>query len=134
MTKKFFLLEIFDMNTSREIKLYFEFDWMDVQLCNFNMNGELILFCEIVSHARENDINLVCVYSIETTYNNLKQTKTTKCQKIYMIPKEAKLISITKYNKIWLFLNNILYEWDLLTAYTTMSFNSVYEVIIKILK
>src|SRR5688572_8318631 len=113
------------MNTSQEIRLYFEFDKMSVRLCNFNMEGELIFFCKVELKFRQNDfINLVCVYSIETR-NNLKETK---CQKIYMISKDAELISITKHNKIWLRQNNHLYEWDLRTACTTMALKNVYEV------
>src|SRR5687767_14961348 len=105
---KFFLLEIFDMNTSKEIRLYFEFDWMDVKACNFNTKVELILFCIVQSNFRWNYVNLICVYSIETK-NKLK----TKCQKVYRIPEEAELISITRHDKIWLRQKNNLYEWDL---------------------
>jgi len=67
MTKFFFLLEIIDMNTSQEIELYFDFtlyfeiDWMDVKLYNFNKNEELILFCEVETSV--GNANLVCVYS-----------------------------------------------------------------------
>jgi len=88
------------------------------------MKGELILFCEAKSIARRNDTNLVCVYSIEA--------KRTKCQKIYMVPKESEVISITKHNKIWLRLNDNLYEWGLRTAHITMTLNNIHEVIIKI--
>ncbi len=121
------------MNTSREIKLCFEFDTMNVKLCNFNIDGNLILFCtcRVKSNVKRNEIDLVCIYSIEQM--NKSKTKKTKCQKIYMIPKEAELISITKYNKIWLRLNNNLYEYDLLAAHTTMALANIYEVIIKII-
>jgi len=87
----FFLLEIIDMNTSQEIKLYFEFDEMKVQSCNFNLRGELILFCTI-KNFRWEEINIACVYSI--------QTKKTKCQKIYKVPKKADVISIAYQNMI----------------------------------
>src|SRR5688572_25353104 len=110
------------METSQEIKLYFEFDRMDVQSCNFNTDGKLILFCKVKSNVKWNDTNLVCIYSIEA------ERRRTKCQKIYMIPKEAKLIRITKHNKIWLRLNDNLYEWDLLDGHTTMVLKNIHEV------
>jgi len=50
-----------------------------------------------------------------------------------MIPEEAELINVTKYNKIWLRLNNNLYEYDLLTARTAMALTNIYEVIIKMI-
>ncbi len=118
------------MNTSRELKLYFEFDRINVKHCNFNKNGELILFCTIRTNLRYDKINIVCVYSIIKN----KLIRKSKCQKIFKITEEAKLISITKHNKIWLRLNNNLYEWDLLTAQTTIALKNIYEeVIIKII-
>ena len=92
------------MDTGQEIELYFEFDKMEVQSCNFNVDGELTLWCTGETNVRYNDnyrmINIVCVYSI--------QDEKTKCQKIYTIPIEAEVISISKNNKIWLRLNNDL--------------------------
>ncbi len=129
MTKFFFLLEIIDMNTSQEIELYFEFtlyfeiDWMDVKLCNFNKDGELILFCEV--EASVGNMNLVCVYSYSIQTKPIK----TKRQKIYMIPKEAEVINISKDDKFWLYFNNDIYEWNLPTGYTTILSKNIYEVI-----
>ncbi len=121
----FFLLEIIDMNEpSREIKLCFEFDAMEVQFSNFNRKGELILFCSVRTNIRYDYINIVCVYSIQTE---------TKCQKIYKVPKEAEIISISKHDKndkIWFRLNHNIYEWNLFTGHTTMILNDIYEVII----
>src|SRR5687767_3145891 len=111
------------MNTLKEVRLCFEFDRMDVRSCNFNVKGELILFCKVKSNFRWNDVNLVCVYSIESV-------TVTRCQKIHMTPENAKLISITNHNKIWLRQGSNLYEWDLLTAHTTMILKNIYEVII----
>ncbi len=101
---KFYLLEIINMkNQSQEIKLYFEFDLMDVKLCNFNKNGEFVLFC-MSETSRGEKINIVYVYSVQT-----EPTK-TKYQKIYKIPKEAEVINISKDDEIWLHFNNDIYE------------------------
>ena len=111
------------MNESfQEISLDLEFDAMEVQFCNFNRNGNLILFCTVRTNIRYDYINIVCVYSI--------QAKKGECQKIYKIPKEAEVINISKYDIIWLYLNHNIYEWNLPTGHTTMILNDIYEVII----
>ena len=125
-----------NMNTStshHEIKLFFEFDWMEVKHCNFNMSGKLIFFCGAETYKYDDvgtPVNLVCVYSIEDNdKNEILPTKETKCQKIYMIPKEAEVISISEHDKIWLRLNHDIYEWNLLTGHTTIILKNPYEVI-----
>src|SRR5688572_27250979 len=109
----------------QKIKLDSKFDEMKVQSCNFNSDGELILWCTSETNIRYNNkyrlINIVCVYSI--------QNGKTKCQKMYTVPTEAEVISISKNDKIWLRLNNDIYEWDILTAHTTIILKNIYEVI-----
>jgi len=83
--------------------------------------GELILFCTI-ENFRQEEINIVCVYSI--------QAKKTKCQKIYKVPKKADVISISKYDRIWLRLNNNIYEWNLFTGQNTIVLKNRFVVII----
>ncbi len=83
--------------------------------------GELILFCTI-ENFRQEEINIVCVYSI--------QAKKTKCQKIYKVPKKADVISISKYDRIWLRLNDNIYEWDLLTGYIAILLKNKFVAII----
>ena len=61
--------------------------------------------------------NIVCVYSI--------QDGKSKCQNIYKIPIEAEVISISKDDKIWLRLNNDIYEWNIYKAYTTIILHEV---------
>ncbi|CAG8747867.1 10007_t:CDS:2, partial [Funneliformis caledonium] len=79
-------IKIIDMNEPfQEIKLYFEFDEMKVEFCNFNEQGQLILFCSVSTNTRFEYINIVCVYLI------IKQSKNTKCRKFYKIPKEAEI-------------------------------------------
>jgi len=108
---------------SQEITLYFKFDEMRIHCCNFNLKGQLILFCTVQTSIRYDRINIVCVYSIQS------QKFQTKCQKIYKIPKEAEVICISKYDKIWLRLNNKIYEWNLLTGHTTIISKDIYKVI-----
>ena len=83
--------------------------------------GELILFCTI-ENFRQEEINIVCVYLI--------QAKKTKCQKIYKVPKKVDVISISKYDRIWLRLNDNIYEWDLLTGYIAILLKNKFVAII----
>ena len=121
----FFLLGlvVIDMNAvnSSDIKdngttnLY---DNMSVRLCNFNSNGELILFCD-VRELEDGHANLVYVYSIQ------KETKTKKCRNLYMAPKEAEVLTITENDKIWLRIKDHIYVWNLRDARTTLVLDNI---------
>src|SRR6266498_1880832 len=123
-------------NSKRQIELDFKPDNMSVQSCNFNNSNELILFCTTKNFSGD-DINFVCVYSMpiqttQTKQNTQTKITKTKCQKIYEIPKGAEVLSISKYKKykkIWLRLNNHIYEWNLLTSNTKILRN-IHEVIL----
>ena len=100
---------------------------MKVQSCNFNLKEELIMYCIrtiIKDKGDDNETdkaNIVYVYSIQTK---------VKCQKIYMISKEAEVISISKHNKIWLNFNDYIHEWNLHTGDTTIISINIGKVII----
>ena len=111
----------------QEIKLDFKFDEVKILFCNFKRQGQLILFC-MGKNIKGDEIKIVCVYSIQTEGKSSTQIK-TKCQKIYIIQKEVKLISISKNDKIWLRLYNDIYEWDL-NGLTTIISKNIYGVII----
>src|ERR1043166_7377641 len=117
------------MITGQEVKLCYKFNKFNAKFCNFNLNGDLILVCTVKSNVTSKDMNLVCVFSIGPTHKVTK-IRETKCRSIHMIPEEAELIDITKYNKIWLRLNHSLYEFDLLTGNSTMASSNIYEVTI----
>src|SRR5687768_9290933 len=97
----------------QEINLNLEFDDVKVLFCNFNGNGELVLFC-MGKNSRGDKIKMVCVHSIQADRSK------TKCQKIYMIQNETKLISISKDDRIWLRLHDDIYEWNLHNGHTTI--------------
>ena len=104
------------------VPLHFEFDIIEVECCNFNLKGELVFFCTAKTKTR-GKMNIVCVCSIQTKPTMIK------CRKIYKIPKKAEVVSISKYDKIWLHFNNNVYEWNLLTGHTMILSKNVYEVI-----
>ncbi|POG58229.1 hypothetical protein GLOIN_2v1732549, partial [Rhizophagus irregularis DAOM 181602=DAOM 197198] len=112
-------IRIIDMNKEKpqNIKLNHE-DMVSCKSCSFNSDGKLILFCT-TSYSTDTIINVVCVHSI--------RTEKTRCQKIYMIPKEADVISISKYNKIWLRFNDNIYVWEIFTGHTTIVLKNINE-------
>jgi hypothetical protein len=102
---------------NQNIKLNHE-DMVSCKSCSFNSKGDLILFC--TSYSMDTRINVVCVHSI--------RTKKTRCQKIYRIPNEADVISISKDNKIWLRFNDNIYVWEMFTGHTTIVLKNINEV------
>ena len=97
------------MNTNTPFKKI-EFDDKNtrIQTCNFNLSGKLILYCENQNN-KEQESDIVRVYSIQIT---------VKCQKVYMMPKEAGVISISKHDKIRFNFNEHVYEWNKSTGTT----------------
>lgn len=73
--------------------------------CTFNLKGEFILY----GRNDDYDYNLVFVYSTQTKNNEWK------CKRIHKIPKDFDLISISKYDKIYFFSNNSIFEWNFIT-------------------
>ena len=70
------------------------------------------------------------IQTTQTKQNTQTKITKTKCQKIYELLKGAEVISMSKYEKkIWLRLNNHIYEWNLVTGNTKILRN-IYEVII----
>ncbi|CAG8623307.1 13290_t:CDS:2, partial [Funneliformis mosseae] len=53
--------------------------------------------------------NIIWIYSTQTKSNKWM------CQNVYEVPKEAELVSISKYDKIWLRINSRICEWDIVT-------------------
>jgi hypothetical protein len=80
----------------------------------FNLEGELILCV--------NDYNVIFIYSTRT--KNYKW----KCKRIIKIPKNFSLISISKYDKLYLFSENSVCEWDLITEKSTKLFMGTNKV------
>jgi hypothetical protein len=61
---------------------------------------------------------MIWIYSTQT-----KNNKWT-CKRMYEIPKDFKLISVSKYNKLYLLSSiNRIYEWNLLTEKSTSMFS-----------
>jgi hypothetical protein len=91
------------MKNNQKIELYFKF--VLSHYCTFNLEGEFILYGEESVGGKI----MIWIYSTQTKSNKWN------CKRLYEIPKDIELISITKYNKVYLSLNDNIYEWDILT-------------------
>lgn len=74
---------------------------LGVDVCSFNLKGELILYSY--------RYKIIYIYSTQTKYNNWK------CKRKYEIPEGLNLINISKYNEFYLHSNKSIYEWDPIT-------------------
>src|ERR1044072_4929953 len=96
--------------------------------CTFNFRGEFILYSKIDDitdaknrkiHFDGSDKKIVWIYSTKT--NNDKWT----CKKIYKVPENFELISVSKHDKqdkFYLFSNGYFYVWNMSTGKTTRIF------------
>src|SRR3954451_11662937 len=106
-------LDIIDMDNQEnkiKLELYPRSDYRyRPYYCTFNLKGEFILYSELDSDFKNHDKKIIWVYSTQTESNEWK------CKGIYKIPDDFELISISKYDKFYLFSNNYFYEWDIRT-------------------
>ncbi|PKY27548.1 hypothetical protein RhiirB3_416120, partial [Rhizophagus irregularis] len=54
-------------------------------------------------------LKIICIYSTQTKNNKWE------CKRFYEIPEDYELISISKYDKVYLFSNDHIYEWNINT-------------------
>ena len=96
------MLDIYDRdNNNQEIKLDCDIR-NSYHYCIFNLKGEFILY--------RFQYKLIFIYSTQSKNNKWK------CKKMYEIPYEFELISISKYDKLYLLSNNsAIYEYSLIT-------------------
>uniref|UniRef100_U9U019 Uncharacterized protein n=1 Tax=Rhizophagus irregularis (strain DAOM 181602 / DAOM 197198 / MUCL 43194) TaxID=747089 RepID=U9U019_RHIID len=101
-------LEIIDINNNQIIELNAKISHLKYHYCTFNLKGEFI-FCNDVKNRHRIYHKIIWIYSTQTKNNKWE------CKGIYKIPKDFELISISKYDKLYLFSNNNIYEWNILT-------------------
>ncbi|CAG8524297.1 9189_t:CDS:2 [Funneliformis mosseae] len=88
------------------LKLYFKY-FLDKFYCSFNAREQFILFGvdgDIQEH------NIVWVY--------LTRGNRWMCQKIYTVPAITEIISISKFDKIWLRSDDHIHEWNIMNKET----------------
>ena len=110
--------------------------------CTFNLNGEFILSSKLDNNKDADgqgyrklrfnsyDTKIVWIYSTKS-----KHTNKWMCKSIYKIPENFELMSISKYDKFYLFSNQYFYEWNMLTEKSTRIYtNKKNEVILYYIK
>ncbi|RGB28699.1 hypothetical protein C1646_767526, partial [Rhizophagus diaphanus] len=97
---------VIDMNNIDK-KIALDLELFYPKYCTFNLKGEFILY----SVVRNYDIKhkIICIYSTQTKNNKWE------CKRFYEIPEDYELISISKYDKVYLFSNDYIYEWNINT-------------------
>ncbi|CAI2168541.1 8540_t:CDS:2 [Funneliformis geosporum] len=110
--------KIIDMNNQdRIIKLDLVLD--RILSFNFNSKGEFIItFCK-----KHTEDYYILFYSVQTKDNKWK------CQKIYKYPtKNAELISISIYDKIWIRMGNHINECNIDTGRTKIIYKNLFGI------
>ncbi|PKC55015.1 hypothetical protein RhiirA1_476313, partial [Rhizophagus irregularis] len=103
-------IDIIDMNSKdKKIALSFDKNVCPVY-CTFNLKGEFILYSVVKTSCGDfGNRKILWIYSTQTKNNKWE------CKRFYKIPKYYGMISISKYDKIYLFSNDCIYEWNINT-------------------
>ncbi|PKK68605.1 hypothetical protein RhiirC2_867185 [Rhizophagus irregularis] len=91
-----------DMNNKDKITLSF-YKCIKSMYCTFNLKGEFILYSKVYEY------KIIWIYSTQTKNNKWE------CKRFYVIPEDYELISISKYDKVYLFSNDYICEWNINT-------------------
>ena len=122
-----------NLNNDQKIKLDIEFEYY--YNCTFSLKGEFITFAlsdndfdDYFDDYFEDDRQIILIYSTQTKNNKWR------CKRFYKAPDDSEWISISnKYDKFYLFSNNNIYEWNILTEKCTrIFFNEEVEKVIKL--
>src|SRR3954451_3725510 len=109
-------------NLNEQIELYFN-RGLYPYYCTFNLKNEFILCGKVYDkdEISKNNINMndknidryIWTYSTQTVNNKWM------CKGIYKIPRGFELISISKYDKLYLLSDNYIHEWNILNRNMT---------------
>ncbi|UZO23571.1 uncharacterized protein OCT59_015904 [Rhizophagus irregularis] len=102
-----YMINIIDMNNEdKKIALSFDKN-IDPLYCTFNLKGEFILYSIVTTYFGYHKI--IWIYSTQTKNNKWE------CKRFYRISKDYYVISISKYDKVYLFSNDYICEWNINT-------------------
>ncbi|RGB28185.1 hypothetical protein C1646_768131 [Rhizophagus diaphanus] len=105
-------LKIIDMKNNQEIKLNFTMLCKNHHYCTFNLKDEFILCSDANIANISGDFlrqKIIWIYSTQTKNNKWE------CKKIYKLPNNFELISMSKYDQVYLFSNSYIYLWNIST-------------------
>ncbi|POG77696.1 hypothetical protein GLOIN_2v1544873 [Rhizophagus irregularis DAOM 181602=DAOM 197198] len=97
------------MNNKDKKKIAINLNAIYADSCTFNLKGEFILYSTIWPHSDFERNKIIWIYSTQTKNNKWE------CKRFYRIPEDYELISISKYDNVYLFLNYFIYEWNINT-------------------
>ncbi|PKK61831.1 hypothetical protein RhiirC2_815988 [Rhizophagus irregularis] len=109
-------VNIIDMN-NKDKKIALSFDKNVHPLyCTFNLIGEFILYSVVNTYFE--DYKIIWIYSTQTKNNKWE------CKRFYKIPEDYEIISISKFDKVYLFSNDYICEWNINTEKSVKIFVS----------
>src|SRR5436305_813141 len=101
-----------DNNKSIELDFIGNLSENHLNCCAFNIDNEFIIYDETN--------RIICIY--DTTSDRWRRKRT------YKLPKGFTLISISKYNKIYLLSENYIYEWNYTNDTSTSIWSTSYTM------
>jgi hypothetical protein len=123
-------------NNYQEIKLNYSLS--GIKYCSFNRKGELILYKD-AKDAKDASITFKKAYEsssingIILIYSTQIKNNKWKCERTHAIPKNFELLSIPKFDKLYLYSNNSIYEWNLISGESTkILWNEVINCLFKL--
>ncbi|EXX71390.1 hypothetical protein RirG_078940 [Rhizophagus irregularis DAOM 197198w] len=99
-----YTITVIDMNNDKNIALSFG-KGVKVKYCIFNSKNEFVLYSSVHTNSKYHSI--IWIYSTQTKNDKWE------CKRFYRIPEGYGLISISKYDKVYLNSNDYIYEWDI---------------------
>ncbi|PKY24210.1 hypothetical protein RhiirB3_412766, partial [Rhizophagus irregularis] len=97
---------------NKDKKIALNLDTNGAYYCTFNLKGEFILHSEVSNEYTSRRHEIIWIYSTQTKNNKWE------CKRFYKIPEDYEIISISKYDKVYLFSkvsNDYIYEWNINT-------------------
>ncbi|EXX71950.1 hypothetical protein RirG_073900 [Rhizophagus irregularis DAOM 197198w] len=112
-----YTITVIDMN-NKDKKIALSFNKYGANYCTFNLKGEFILYSSVYPGNCFDIQEIIWIYSTQTKNNKWE------CKRFYRIPKDYELISISKYDKVYLVSNDYIYEWNINTERSVKIFGN----------
>ncbi|UZO26924.1 uncharacterized protein OCT59_019135 [Rhizophagus irregularis] len=109
---------VIDMNNKDKKKIAINLNAIYADSCTFNLKGEFILYSTIWPHSDFERNKIIWIYSTQTKNNKWE------CKRFYRIPEDYELISISKYDNVYLVSNKCIYEWNINTEKSVKIFGN----------
>ncbi|POG67082.1 hypothetical protein GLOIN_2v1651159 [Rhizophagus irregularis DAOM 181602=DAOM 197198] len=108
-----------DLNTKNDYHTIYYYN------CTFNLKGEFILCGVVGNNSTSEEHDIIWIYSTQTKNNKWE------CKRFYRLPYYYEIISISKYDKVYLFSyeNDYIYEWNINTEKSVKIFVNSKKVI-----